>query len=224
MITSLGWSNRLAVEAGDVFSCTISSYACVSTPTGSCCHTVSSGSCARYHHNCGLHWHHCGVSKEPAGLPFPMQSQLCPGLSPGGWLGSQTRHSLRSLSLQQRCLSSCQPVTDCVFRSPWSARIPALPRESGEVSQPGCRCYVPKRFVATAASVVLALRLGSSFALNSIPNFWLAYIRFVFGQYPKVRFFRFFFIQAHLVQNWDVLKGGMPSEQVDGVPSVSCAD
>ncbi len=107
----------------------------------------------------------------------------------GGWLGSQTRHSLRSLSLQQRCLSSCQPVTDCVFRSPWSARIPALPRESGEVSQPGCRCYVPKRFVATAASVVLALRLGSSFALNSIPNFWLAYIRFVFDQYPKVRFF-----------------------------------
>ena len=92
------------------------------------------------------------------------------------------------------------------------------------MSQPGCRCYVPKRFVATAASVVLALRLGSSFALNSIPNFWLAYIRFVFGQYPKVRFFRFFFIQAHLVQNWDVLKGGMPSEQVDGVPSVSCAD
>ncbi len=142
----------------------------------------------------------------------------------GWWLGSQTRHSLRSLSLQQRCLSSCQPVTDCVFRSPWSARIPALPRESGEVSQPGCRCYVPKRFVATAASVVLALRLGSSFALHSIPNFWLAYIRFSFGQYPKVRFLRFFFIQAHLVQNWDVLKGGMPSEQVDGVPSVSCAD
>ena len=163
--------------------------------------------------------------RYPMGLGSPaMQSRLCPGLSPGGWLGSQTRHSLRSLSLQQRCLSSCQPVTDCVFRSPWSARIPALPRESGEVSQPGCRCYVPKRFVATAASVVLALRLGSSFALNSIPNFWLAYIRFVFGQYPKVRFFRFFFIQAHLVQNWGVLKGGMPSEQVDGVSSVSCAD
>ena len=102
--------------------------------------------------------------RYPMGLGSPaMQSRLCPGLSPGGWLGSQTRHSLRSLSLQQRCLSSCQPVTDCVFRSPWSARIPALPRESGEVSQPGCRCYVPKRFVATAASVVLALRLGSSF-------------------------------------------------------------
>lgn len=144
------------------------------------------------HHNCGLHWHHCGLSKEPAGLPFPMQSQLCPGLSPGGWLGSQTRHSLRSLSLQLRCLSSCQPVTDLNFRSPWSARISALPRERGEVNQPGCRCYVPKRFVATAASVVLALRLGSSFALNLIANFWLAYIRFVFGQYLKVSFSGFF--------------------------------
>lgn len=142
----------------------------------------------------GLHWPRpkpiCAITG--VGYLAPMQPQLCPGLSPGGWLGSQTRHSLRSLSLQQRCLSSCQPVTDCIFRSPWSARIPALPRESGEVSQPGCRCYVPKRFVATAASVVLALRLGSSFALNSIPNFWLAYIRFVFGQYPKVRFFSFF--------------------------------
>ena len=131
--------------------------------------------------------------RYPMGLgSTAMQSRLCPGLSPGGWLGSQTRHSLRSLSLQLRCLSSCQPVTDLNFRSPWSARIPALPRERGEVNQPGCRCYVPKRFVATAASVVLALRLGSSFALNLIANFWLAYIRFVFGQYPKVSFSGFF--------------------------------
>ena len=127
----------------------------------------------------------------PMGLgSTAMQSRLCPGLSPGGWLGSQTRHSLRSLTL--RCLSSCQPVTDLNFRSPWSARIPALPRERGEVNQPGCRCYVPKRFVTTAASVVLALRLGSSFAPNSFPNYWLAYIEFVFSQYLKVSFIGFF--------------------------------
>lgn len=142
----------------------------------------------------GLHWPRpkpiCAITG--VGYLAPMQPQLCPGLSPGGWLGSQTRHSLRSLSLQLRCLSSCQPVTDLNFRSPWSARIPALPRERGEVNQPGCRCYVPKRFVTTAASVVLALRLGSSFALNLIANFWLAYIRFVFGQYPKVSFSGFF--------------------------------
>ena len=106
----------------------------------------------------------------------------------GGGLGSQTRHSLRSLSLQQRCLSSCQPVTDCVFRSPWSARIPALPRESVEVSQPGCRCYVPKRFVATAASVVLVLRLGLSIVRNQFANYWLAYAWFALSQHPKVSF------------------------------------
>ncbi|MBJ9973469.1 hypothetical protein I8254_20985 [Providencia rettgeri] len=50
--------------------------------------------------------------RYPMGLGSPaMQSRLCPGLSPGGWLGSQTRHSLCSLSLQLCCLSSCQPVT-----------------------------------------------------------------------------------------------------------------
>ncbi|MNK95270.1 hypothetical protein D3C87_1155000 [compost metagenome] len=140
----------------------------------------------------GLHWPRPKPIFAITGVGYlaPMQPQLCPGLSPGGWLGSQTRHSLRSLSL--RCLSSCQPVTDLNFRSPWSARIPALPGERGEVNQPGCRCYVPKRFVTTAASVVLALRLGSSFALNFIANFWLAYIRFVFGQYLKVSFSGFF--------------------------------
>ena len=123
----------------------------------------------------GLHWPRpkpiCAITG--VGYLAPMQPQLCPGLSPGGWLGSQTRHSLRSLSL--RCLSSCQPVTDLNFRSPWSARIPALPRERGEVNQPGCRCYVPKRFFTTAASVVLALRLG--FSLNQH--------KVVISYYPK---------------------------------------
>ncbi len=60
-----------------------------------------------------------------------------------GWVAGESDPPLASFVLH--CLSSCQPVTDHVFRSPWSARIQALPRESGEVCQPGCRCYVPKR-------------------------------------------------------------------------------
>ena len=151
-------------------------------------------------------------------------TELCPGLSPGGWLG--VRPTTRFILYLFNCavFPAASRSLTVVFRSPWSAHIPALPGESGEESQPGCRCYVPKRFVTTAASVVLALRLGSSFALNFITNFWLAYVRFVFGQYLKVSFFRFFFIQAHLVQNWGMLKGGVPSEHFDGVSSVSCAD
>ncbi|WP_250244744.1 hypothetical protein, partial [Escherichia coli] len=74
------------------------------------------------------------------------------------------------------------------FHSPWSACIPALPRESGEVSQPGCRCYFPKRFVATAASVVLVLRLGLSIVRNQFANYWLAYAWFALSQHPKVSF------------------------------------
>ena len=136
--------------------------------------------------------------RYPMGLgSHAMQSQLCPGLSPGGWLGSQTRHSLRSLSLQLRCLSSCQPVTDLNFRSPWSARIPALPRERGEVNQPGCRCYIPKRSVATAASVVLALRLGSSFALGNQLFSFLSQILTLGFLCVKCRF-SFFLVFFHL--------------------------
>lgn len=95
-------------------------------------------------------------------------TELCPGLSPGGWLGG--RPTTRFILYLFNCavFPAASRSLTVVFRSPWSAHIPALPGESGEESQPGCRCYVPKRFVATAASVGLALRLGSSFIVRFV--------------------------------------------------------
>lgn len=45
--------------------------------------------------SCHTCWPSCRCLRSDAGV-LSMQSRLCPGLSPGGWLGSQTRHSLRS--------------------------------------------------------------------------------------------------------------------------------
>lgn len=180
VITSLGWSNRFAVAAYDCTSYRHLPAAC--SGWDGCHHNwgCTGSAPSQFAPSPGWDiWHQCNLSCVPAFHRV------------GGW---GVRPATRFVRYHFNCavFPAVSRSLTVIFRSPWSARIPALPRESGEVSQPGCRCYVPKRFVATAASVVLALRLGSSFALNSIPNFWLAYIRFVFGQYLKVSFSGFF--------------------------------
>lgn len=84
MITSLGWSNQVAVAADN----NVRYFFPVSLRPLERFITGQSQPQQELHHNCGLHWHHCGVSKEPAGLPFPMQSQLCSGLlhRQSGWV------------------------------------------------------------------------------------------------------------------------------------------
>ena len=106
-----------------------------------------------------------------------------------GWVAGESDPPLAVFAITSTVLSFQLSAGHCLnFHSPWSACIPALPRESGEVSQPGCRCYFPKRFVATAASVVLVLRLGLSIVRNQFANYWLAYAWFALSQHPKVSF------------------------------------
>lgn len=93
----------------------------------------------------------------------PMQSQLCPGLSPGGWLGSQTRHSLRShfavfpAASRSLILFSGHPCRHALHlsrgeRGGESARLPVL---------------YPQAVCCHRCQFSLALRLGSSFALGN---------------------------------------------------------
>lgn len=160
MTTSLGCSNRLAVVAGAdlrhsgvyLFRLTPFSGASFELPV---CHASACAFTTTVD---------CTGAGSVVVLAQTSEPQCNPSCVPafhrvGGW-GVRPATRIVRYRFNNAVFPAASRSLTVIFRSPWSASIPALPRESGEVSQPGCRCYVPKRFVATAASVVLALRLG----------------------------------------------------------------